>query len=85
MRRQRKAAAAAFAAASAESSDTPKHAADDPGVPVPAGAPVPDSSGGAHEAPPARPAGEPSGALRGYTDQFEVLKVPRRPAGPPTA
>ena len=33
---------------------------------------APDSSGGAHEA-------APSGALRGYTDQFEVLKVPRRP------
>ena len=33
---------------------------------------VPESGGGAHEA--------KSGALRGYTDQFEVLKMPRRPA-----
>jgi HAE1 family hydrophobic/amphiphilic exporter-1 len=62
--------------------DTPRHAADEePGVTVPAGGPVPDSSGGAHEA----PAAEPSAALRGYTDQFEILKVPRRPAGPPPA
>jgi len=49
---------------------------------------VPDSSGGAHEAPePARSQGtQPSAALRGYTDQFEVLKMPRRrPASPPPA
>jgi HAE1 family hydrophobic/amphiphilic exporter-1 len=53
---------------------------------------VPDSSGGAHEAPEREKsdvakagAGEPpSGALRGYTDQFEVLKMPRRPTAPPT-
>jgi hydrophobic/amphiphilic exporter-1 (mainly G- bacteria), HAE1 family len=83
MRRQRKAAAAAFAAATTEPDGTPKHAADGPEPAVPAGAPVPESSGGAHEAPGGgKPAAEPSGALRGYTDQFEVLKMPRRPAGP---
>jgi HAE1 family hydrophobic/amphiphilic exporter-1 len=69
--------------------DTPKHAADEPDGAVPAGDQVPDSSGGAHEAPagqPARAEAEPqSGALRGYTDQFEVLKMPRRPATPPPA
>ncbi|GIE93857.1 efflux RND transporter permease subunit [Paractinoplanes rishiriensis] len=56
--------------------DAPRHAADEPDAdPVPAGGvPAPDSSGGAHEAPE-----KPGGALRGYTDQFEVLKVPRRP------
>jgi HAE1 family hydrophobic/amphiphilic exporter-1 len=61
--------------------DVPKHAADEPGSEAPAGAPVPDSSGGAHEAPEpsaARSEAQPaSGALRGYTDQFEVLKMPR--------
>jgi HAE1 family hydrophobic/amphiphilic exporter-1 len=73
--------------------DTPKHAADEPETAVPADAPAPDSSGGAHEAPDDAPAGQParsaaepqSGALRGYTDQFEVLKMPRRPATPPPA
>jgi HAE1 family hydrophobic/amphiphilic exporter-1 len=88
MRRQRRAAKGAIAAvATSEPADAPKHAAadDEPGVTVPAGAPVPDSSGGAHEARASRPAGEPSAALRGYTDQFEVLKMPRRPAAPPTA
>ncbi len=52
--------------------DGPKHAADEPDVPVRDDEPVPATSGGAHEAP-------PSGALRGYTDQFEVLKMPKRP------
>jgi HAE1 family hydrophobic/amphiphilic exporter-1 len=66
---------------------TPKHAAAEPEADgdVPAGADVPDSSGGAHEAPVkegASPA-PASGALRGYTDQFEVLKVPRKPSAPP--
>jgi HAE1 family hydrophobic/amphiphilic exporter-1 len=28
-------------------------------------------------------AAEPGGALTGYTDQFEVLKMPRRPSVPP--
>ncbi|GAA3905434.1 efflux RND transporter permease subunit [Actinoplanes auranticolor] len=73
--------------------DTPKHAADEPDGAVPADDPTPDSSGGAHEAPEGSPAGHParstaepqSGALRGYTDQFEVLKMPRRPATPPPA
>ncbi len=70
-----------------------KHAADEPDGPVPANDQVPDSSGGAHEAPEGAPAGQParsaaepqSGALRGYTDQFEVLKMPRRPSTPPPA
>ncbi|GIM91470.1 efflux RND transporter permease subunit [Paractinoplanes toevensis] len=39
-------------------------------------APTPEYGGGKHEAP--EPA-QPSTALRGYTDQFEVLKVPKRP------
>jgi hydrophobic/amphiphilic exporter-1 (mainly G- bacteria), HAE1 family len=68
--------------------DAPKHAADEPDTDVPAGAPVPDSSGGAHEAEKegaARTQAEPptGGALRGYTDQFEVLKMPRRSSTPP--
>ncbi|MCA2213532.1 efflux RND transporter permease subunit [Jidongwangia harbinensis] len=61
--------------------DVPKHAADEPEAGTPAGEPVPDFSGGAHEAPEpstARSEAPPaSGALRGYTDQFEVLKMPR--------
>jgi len=52
--------------------DAPRHAAPEADGPVPPDAPVPASSGGAHEAP-------VSGALRGYTDQFEVLKMPHRP------
>jgi HAE1 family hydrophobic/amphiphilic exporter-1 len=85
-RRRRRAGTAPMEPVPGGSGDTPRHAAaDEPGVTVPAGAPVPDSSGGAHEAPAAKPAGEPSAALRGYTDQFEILKVPRRPAGPPPA
>jgi len=75
-----------------------KHAADEPADLVPAGNidaeavpnddPVPTSGGGAHQAP-ERESSEarsepapPSAALRGYTDQFEVLKMPRRPANP---
>jgi hydrophobic/amphiphilic exporter-1 (mainly G- bacteria), HAE1 family len=78
LKRERRRARKAAAAASAEnpSDEIPRHAADEPEEePVPAGTAVPDSSGGAHEA-------EPSGALRGYTDQFEVLRVPRKPASP---
>jgi HAE1 family hydrophobic/amphiphilic exporter-1 len=57
----------------------PKHAADEPVDDlVPAGV-APDSSGGAHEAP--SEAGGRS-ALRGVTDQFEVLKMPRKPVNP---
>ena len=70
--------------------DVPEHAADDrTPTAVPDDAASPDSSGGAHEAPkesePVRSDADqpPSGALRGYTDQFEVLKMPRRPAAPP--
>jgi HAE1 family hydrophobic/amphiphilic exporter-1 len=64
--------------------EAPKHAADEPAepeVPDEDHVPVPASAGGAHEAP---ATGQPSGALRGYTDQFEVLKMPRRrPDQPP--
>jgi len=69
--------------------DAPKHAAEPDGD-APADDVVPDSSGGAHEAPgraktdaSKSQAEQPSGALRGYTDQFEVLKIPRRPSAPP--
>jgi HAE1 family hydrophobic/amphiphilic exporter-1 len=73
--------------------ETPRHAADEPDATVPASGPTPDSSGGAHEAPEDSTAGQPArstaqpqgGALRGYTDQFEVLRMPRRPATPPPA
>ena len=43
------------------------------------------TGGGAHQAPEAENVGapraqaEPNTALRGYTDQFEVLKVSKRP------
>jgi HAE1 family hydrophobic/amphiphilic exporter-1 len=47
-----------------------------------AGEPVPASSGGAREA---QESAQPSGALHGYTDQFEVLKVNRRPNPEPNA
>jgi HAE1 family hydrophobic/amphiphilic exporter-1 len=75
-RRRARKAAAAVTDAEVVSDDIPRHAAEGPDEPVPAGTAVPDSSGGAHEA----SAAEPSGALRGYTDQFEVLRVPRKPA-----
>lgn len=86
------AAGSAGSAGSAGAEGAPKHAADGPDA-VAADDPVPDSSGGAHEAPESEPAGNPahstaesqSGALRGYTDQFEVLRMPRRPATPPPA
>jgi HAE1 family hydrophobic/amphiphilic exporter-1 len=64
-RRQRRAARKAGV-------EAPRHAAPEADVPVPPDAPVPAGTAGAHEAP-------VSGALRGYTDQFEVLKMPRRP------
>jgi hydrophobic/amphiphilic exporter-1 (mainly G- bacteria), HAE1 family len=69
--------------------DTPRHAADEPAADEPESVTVPDSAGGAHAAPDrenadsARTKAEPNAALRGYTDQFEVLKMPRRPASPP--
>src|SRR3954451_6926608 len=66
----------------AKEAGTPRHAADDAATEeAPEEAPAPDSSGGTHEAPPEKV----SGALRGYTDQFEVLKIPRKPATPPPA
>ena len=70
---KRRAKRAAKRAAKGLPIEMPKHAADEPGADVPAGV-APDSSGGAHEASP-----QPSAALRGYTDQFEVLKVSKRP------
>jgi HAE1 family hydrophobic/amphiphilic exporter-1 len=58
--------------------ETPRHAADEPGAPEATDIPAPHPSGGAHEAPePVRAEESASGALRGYTDQFEVLKMPR--------
>jgi HAE1 family hydrophobic/amphiphilic exporter-1 len=70
---KRRAKRAARRAARGLPVEVARHAADEPGVDVPAGV-APDSSGGAHEAP-----AQPSAALRGYTDQFEVLKVTKRP------
>ena len=71
---KRRARRAARRAAKGLPAEQPRHAADEPGADVPVGV-APDSSGGAHEV----PAAQPSGALRGYTDQFEVLKVSKRP------
>ncbi|GGK99377.1 efflux RND transporter permease subunit [Mangrovihabitans endophyticus] len=65
--------------------DSPRHAAHEDGTPAEP-VTVPDSSGGAHEAPADSLRSEAypsSGALRGYTDQFEVLRMPRRPSPPP--
>lgn len=60
--------------------EPPKHAAEPDDETVADDEPVPVSSGGAHEAAEsAPPNASPSAALRGYTDQFEVLKVTRRP------
>jgi HAE1 family hydrophobic/amphiphilic exporter-1 len=54
-----------------------------------AGEPAVTTGGGAHAAPEGEPAVAPaeaqSAALRGYTDQFEVLKMPKRPTTPPPA
>ena len=73
---KRRARRAARRAAKGLPPEAPRHAADRSGVEgIPPDA-VPEKAGGAHEAP--EPAA-PSGALRGYTDQFEVLKVTRRP------
>ena len=72
---KRRAKRAARRAARGLPVEMPKHAAHEPGADVPAGV-APDSSGGAHEAPV-----QPSAALHGYTDQFEVLKVSKRPNG----
>jgi hydrophobic/amphiphilic exporter-1 (mainly G- bacteria), HAE1 family len=61
----------------------PKHAAAESGAEPAADGVAPESSGGAHEEPveaKSTATAEPNGALRGYTDQFEVLKMPpRRP------
>ena len=57
----------------------PKHAADEPADDLVTAGTTPDSSGGA-------PRGEiragRKSALRGLTDQFEVLKMPRKPVTP---
>ncbi|GAA3339823.1 efflux RND transporter permease subunit [Amorphoplanes nipponensis] len=92
-RQERRARKAAERGGTPVTAETPKHAADEPDGLVGPDDAAPDSSGGAHEAPEGAPAGQParasaepqSGALRGYTDQFEVLKMPRRPATPPPA
>jgi HAE1 family hydrophobic/amphiphilic exporter-1 len=70
---KRRAKRAAKRAARGLPVEIPRHAADEPGADIPVALP-PDSSGGAHETP-----AQPSAALRGYTDQFEVLKVSKRP------
>ena len=75
---KRRAKRAARRAARGLPIETPKHAADEPGADLPVAVP-PDSSGGAHEAPVRPTSDQPSAALRGYTDQFEVLKVSKRP------
>nr|WP_296073904.1 efflux RND transporter permease subunit [uncultured Actinoplanes sp.] len=77
-RRLRRAAKHNRTAAPAE----PAHAEQEPEAEtVRDDVPVPAAGGGAHEAP---STAAPSSALRGYTDQFEVLKMPRRrPEQPP--
>jgi HAE1 family hydrophobic/amphiphilic exporter-1 len=59
-------------------------AGDNPGSddPAPAKAAV-DAPAGAHEAGARPDRARANPALRGYTDQFEVLRLPRRPATPP--
>ncbi|WP_041832825.1 efflux RND transporter permease subunit [Actinoplanes sp. N902-109] len=79
-RRQKRDAKKARKAGLSNLDESPRHAADEAAVPVPDDDVVPDSSGGAHEAPV-----RSEGALRGYTDQFEVLKMPRPHTDPPTA
>lgn len=82
-RAKRAAKRARKAGGAVEGHEAPRHAAepveDDEVVTA---EPVPASSGGAHEA---QETAQPSGALRGYTDQFEVLKVNRRPRPEPNA
>ncbi|GAB1642795.1 efflux RND transporter permease subunit [Krasilnikovia sp. MM14-A1259] len=67
--------------------EAPRHAAAESATTSGGQADAPDSSGGAHEAPEPvhSEAVQPPNrsALRGYTDQFEVLKMPRRPEAPP--
>ncbi|MEV6843234.1 efflux RND transporter permease subunit [Actinoplanes sp. NPDC051411] len=64
--------------------EEPRHAAEpeENDEPVAVGEPVPVAGGGAHEA---QESAQPNGALRGYTDQFEVLKVNRKPRPEPNA
>jgi hydrophobic/amphiphilic exporter-1 (mainly G- bacteria), HAE1 family len=82
-RAKRAAKRARKAGGSVEAPAPTSHAAEpDENDEAAAGEPVPASSGGAHEAP---ETAQPNGALRGYTDQFEVLKVNRRPNPEPNA
>jgi HAE1 family hydrophobic/amphiphilic exporter-1 len=81
-RAKRAARRARKAGGPAEAGESPKHAAEADGEAAADDESVPASSGGAHEAP---ESAQPSGALRGYTDQFEVLKVNRRPRPEPNA
>ena len=81
-RAKRAARRARKAGGTAQPGAAPEHAAETAEDTVPADDPVPAASGGAHEAP---ENAQPSGALRGYTDQFEVLKVNRRPRPEPNA
>jgi HAE1 family hydrophobic/amphiphilic exporter-1 len=82
-RRARRAAKVPQTAEALNADGTPRHSAGEPEPDVrAAGVPTPDSSGGAHEAQPVQNLATGS-ALRGYTDQFEVLKFPRnRPVDP---
>jgi len=83
-RTKRAARRARRAGGAAETAETPQQPAEPDDDPI-AGdepVPVPVAGGGAHEV---RETGQPSGALRGYTDQFEVLKVTRRPRPEPNA
>jgi HAE1 family hydrophobic/amphiphilic exporter-1 len=93
--RREKSRAKRIARRARKSGGPPKHAAAEPEVlpeEIPADDVEPASAGGAHEAPEPQnvatttattTAPQPGSALSGYTDQFEVLKMPRRPAAPP--
>ncbi|SDT77212.1 efflux RND transporter permease subunit [Actinoplanes derwentensis] len=60
---------------------SPRHAADDADEELVSATPA--GKGGAHEArSEAKAETGVKSALRGFTDQFEVLKMPRKPAGP---
>jgi HAE1 family hydrophobic/amphiphilic exporter-1 len=62
--------------------DAQKHAAPDNTEPE--NTEPEQSAGGAHEAPEPVAKPEAHSALRGYTDQFEVLRLPQGPITPPT-
>jgi HAE1 family hydrophobic/amphiphilic exporter-1 len=83
-RRARKAVADGGDGAAPEAA-SPRHA----GQPARQRSAAEATGGGAHAAPEDEPAVAPaeaqSAALRGYTDQFEVLKMPKHPTPPPPA